>query len=59
VEPVDLAQPWTDAAADLAEQHERTLRTLVQFARLMEREVGRLKVAHVRSLAPSQDEVTG
>jgi hypothetical protein len=33
-------------------------RWLVQFARVVEREVGRLEVAYARSLAPGEDEVT-
>jgi hypothetical protein len=56
-EPVDLAQPWADAAA-IGERRKRPLRALVQFARAVEREVGRLEGAHARSLAPGEDEVT-
>jgi hypothetical protein len=56
-EPVDLAQPWADPAAVL-EERECAPGAIVELAGCVEREVGRLVVAHVRSLAPSELEVT-
>jgi hypothetical protein len=58
VEPVDLAQARADATAGI-EQGQRLFRALAQLAPGVQREVGRLMVAHVRSLAPQRIEVTG
>jgi hypothetical protein len=57
VEPVDLAQAWADAAA-IFEQRERALCAFAELAGGVEREVGRMVIAHVRSLARRRPEVT-
>ena len=56
-EPVDLAQPRADAAA-IREQRERAARPLFELAGGVEREVRGRPLMHVRSLAPSEPEVT-
>jgi hypothetical protein len=56
-EPVDLAQARADATAIL-EQRERAMGAVVELAGRVERKVGRLVVAHVRSVTLPDLEVT-